>query len=473
MKKTLSRAVAVTAASAAGLAAALVVTPTATAETAPKAAVSAPAGALTTSGRLERTGFGYKADVFGAKVLLEGVEVRGLKDGYAQQRCTTMAGRVAEKQSQLALPEDLVPLVDLSLTKQRSETYQEGGRTGVRGISTIADIAIGGEVPGLGKLPRLKIEGLQSVADAFHDGRSFDHEESFGFKGISLDYDGTVVDGTPLAALLDILNQVTAPVSQVVNQVIDLLTSLLPGQAIRIPGLGSLALGTAKGSANATSGTSEAYALKLEITATGNPTVLQLGRARTRISEAGPAGVFRGTATGANILGDVPLLNLGNLGQRSIPCEGTDGRVVTQKAAHYSLLGGLVDVSGVTYKLMGDHLRGGAAKAMIGTDLGTVAVPTLGLEIKGLSSLVHLKRSATSGKVAPRVTTKYLQILHDGRPVSLRAGDSYDLGDGNFLNFKKLFDRTFHGIGVHGLTLQLAGIGVLDLASSAGRIFPR
>ncbi|MBC9733191.1 hypothetical protein [Nocardioides marmotae] len=480
MNKSLSRAIAVTAVGAAGLAGALVVTPTATAETAPRAVVSAPAGKLTSSGRLEKTGFGYKADVFGTKLLLEGVELRALKGGYAQQRCTTMAGRVAEKSSILApldeITDGVLPegLIDLSVTKQTSQTYKQGNRTGVRGVSTVGDVSIGGlELPGLGKLPKLKIEGLQSVADAFHDGKSYGHEESFGFKGISLDYEGSVVDGTPLAALLDILNQVTAPISQIVNQVIGLLTSLGPGKMIEIPGLGGIGLGASSGKATAKQGTSEAYALKVLINATGNDTVLQLGRARTQITKAGPAGVFRGTASGANILGDVPLLNVGNLGQRSIPCGGTDGKVQTTKAANYSLLGGLVNVTGVTYKTMGKYGKGKAAKALIGTDLGTVTVPILGLEVKGLSSLVNLKRTAKSAQVKPTVTTKYLQISHNGKPVRLRAGESYDLGDDNFLSFRKLFGKSYHGTGVHGLQLNLAGIGLLDLASSSGRIFPR
>lgn len=479
MNKTLSRAIAVTAVSAAGLAGTLTATPAAIAAPGSGSTPSSVSKPLTPHGKPVNTGFGYRADVFGTKVVVEGVEVRGVKDGYAHQRCTTQAGRVQEMTSRLALPEELAPLVKLSATQQRSETYKQGSRTGVRGISTIADISIGGvELPGLGKLPSLKIEGLQSVADAFHDGKKYGHQESFGFKGISLDYDGTVVDGTPLAALLDILNQVTAPISQVVNQVINLLRSLVPGQKIEIPGLGSLSLGRTSGTANSRVGISESYALKVEITATGNPTVLQLGRARTRISEAGRAGVFRGTATGAEILSDLPLLNLGNLGARALPCEGTKGKVVTDRAGNYSILGGLINVTGVTYKFMGDHLAGGAAKAMMGTDLGTVTIPSLNLEIKGLTSRVNVRKPAPSKRnpnpqAVRKVMTDYATVLHNGKPVTLKPGTAYELDDSNFLNFRKLFQKNYHGIGVHGLSLRLANIGLLDLGTSAARIFPR
>jgi hypothetical protein len=382
-----------------------------------------------------------------------------------------MAGREVSRQSAVSLPEDLVPLVEFGLTKQTSQTYRNGGRTGVRGVSTLASIAVGGGV-GDQRLPELTIEGLRSVADAYNQGGRYGHEESFGFEGISLDYDGTVVEGTPLEDLLEILDQTTAPVEEVVADVVDLLESLGAGQMIEIPGLGGLGLGAAFGSATDRAAVSEAYALKILVTATDHPTVLQLGRARTRISKAGPAGVFRGTATGANILGDVPLLNLGNLGQRSIPCEGTDGKVLTDRAGDFTLLGGLVDVTGASYKYLGDHLGGGAAKALIGTDLASVSVPSLDLEITGLSSLVRLRRGRDSAEVKPRVSTTYGRILHAGTSVTLRPGDSYDLGDGNFLRYRKMFDRTYHGVGVHGLSLQLANIGTLDLATAAGRIFP-
>ncbi|WP_435742199.1 hypothetical protein [Nocardioides sp. SYSU DS0663] len=481
MKKSFSRAIAATAVSAVGMAGALVATPTATADPAPQP--SARANQLTSSGKLERTGFAYKADVFGTKVLLGGVELRGLKDGYAQQRCTALAGRSVNRESIVSIPDEIVPegLIDISLTEQSSETYRLGDRTGVRGISTIGAIEVGGgELPGVGPLPKISIKGLTSVADAFNQGGKYGTKQSFGFDGLEIDLTQDNPISDTLEVLLDTLGltKVVDVLEVTVNQ---LLTTILEivrmglGDTIVIPGLGEIGLGFTKGQAGKDRAISEAYALKISLfeEVAGQPTSLQLGRARTYLGEAGPAGVFRGTATGANLLGDLPLVNLGNLGQRAIPCDGTNGRVVTKKAGDFSLAGGLVEVDGVTYKYMGDHLSNGGAKALIGTTLGAVRVPSLDLEIKGLSSLVKLRRPAHTSRVKRQVETDYLQILHKGQPISLSPGQSHDLGDGNLLQLKKLIQSNRYGVGVDGLALKLANIGILDLATSAGRIFAR
>lgn len=474
MKKSLTKAIAITAVCAAGLSGALMTNTSAVAGSA-KAHSSSKAVAKAPTG-LVKTPFGYKADVFGTKLLVDGVEVKTLKDGYAQQRCTAMAGRPTSKNSILAIPEDLTDLIKLSLTTNKSLTYKQGNRYGVKGISTVGDIALGGEVPGLGKVPELTIEGLQSVSDAFHDAKGFGHEESFSFKGITLDYEGTVVDGTPLADLLDILNGVTGTATPIVNQVIDLLTSITGD--IEIPGLGAIGLGTTSGSVTKHSATSESYALKILINATGNDTVLQLGRARTRIANPVKAGVFRGTATGLDLLSGTSL-HLGNLGQRSIPCEGTSGKVKKQKTAHISVLGGLVDLTGITYKYMGLQKPNGYAEGMIGTTLGSVSIPSLGLVIDGIRSKVDLLKPKGTKRVTKKVTTSVAKITLDGKELQLPAvGEVLDLGDGNFLEYRKISHNNYFGTEVKVLVLSLGdsfmpGGSILDLGTAAGRIFPR
>lgn len=473
MKKSLSRAIAITAVCAAGLSGALVTNTSAVAGSASAHHASKTATQAGHRAAAVRTPFGYKADVFGTKLLVDGVEVKSLKDGYAQQRCTAAAGRETYKNSILSIPEDLTDLVHLSLTNNRSVTYKKGNTYGVKGISTVGDIAIGGDVPGLGKLPQIKIEGLQSVSDAFNKNGKFGHKESFGFKGISIDYDGTVVDGTPLAQLLDIVNQVAAPISQIVNQVIELLQSVA-GNIIEIPGLGALGLGTTRGSAGKNQAISESYALKILINATGNDSVLQLGRARTRIARPVPAGVFRGTATGLDLFQDV--LHLGNLGQRSIPCEGTNGKVVTQKTAHIGVLGGLVDLTGITYKFMGKQSKSGFAKGMIGTNIGTVSVPSLNLVIKGISSKVNLLKKANTKRVISKVDTGVLTVLLNGEEVALpEPGKSVKIGDNDWLVMRPLLKKNYFGAETSALSLKLGSMGgqIIDLGTAAGRIFPR
>ena len=78
-----------------------------------------------------------------------------------------------------------------------------------------------------------------------------------GIPTLLLFRNGTVVDGTPLAQLLDILNQVSAPVTQIVNQVIELLQTV---GKVTIPGLAEISLGTAYHKITDSSAASKAYA---------------------------------------------------------------------------------------------------------------------------------------------------------------------------------------------------------------------
>ena len=87
-----------------------------------------------------------------------------------------------------------------------------------------------------------------------------------------------------------IINQAATPINQVVDQVVQLLTQV--GGTLQIPGLGSLGLGTKKGKTTGHSAESSAYALKIEVDSPvdGSKTVVELGRATSRISDPVPSG---------------------------------------------------------------------------------------------------------------------------------------------------------------------------------------
>ena len=188
---------------------------------------------------------------------------------------------------------------------------------------------IGGEVGGI-QTPVLKIQGLESVANSFVDagaprgGDHFGYASDFGLKGISLEIPQATQLPPEVQQLLQIVNQATTPINEVVDQVVQLLTQV--GGTIRIPGLGSLGLGTKHGKTTAHSAESSAYALKIEVDSPldGSKTVVELGRATSRISDPVPSGVFRTTMSALSVdLGG--LLSFGGVSQTSIPCEGTGG----------------------------------------------------------------------------------------------------------------------------------------------------
>ncbi|WP_028637538.1 choice-of-anchor P family protein [Nocardioides sp. URHA0032] len=461
----LRRAVATVSVCAAGFAGALATTPAA--DAAHHTGRHAERGA----GTPVKTDLGYKGTVYGTKLLLDGVEVRNAKTAFAQQRCTRYAGREVTKGAEIS---DLgIPLVAGGLSTSYTQTYRKDGVHGVRGVSTIGDLSLGGEFQGQ-QTPTLDLTGLVSTADAFQkaDG-TFGHTEGFSFGGLSI---GNLPDQVPqeLQDLLDVLGQTTG---DIVGQVIDVLHQA--GDTIDIPGLGSIGLaGVKSGKTTDHSASSQSYALRLTVTATGHPTEITLGRARTAIYEPVPAGVFQSRAMGLALLGSNDLVSLGGLEEQSLPCSGSNGKVQKHSIADVRVLGGLVGMTGVQYDLMGDQSPNGAARGFVRTTIGSLNVPSIGLVIDGITSKVNLRKAADTTKVQRTVQTSIAKITLNGEEIAVptRAGQIVDLGSGNFLKYRVISRNSWTGVETRALTLTLPDLipdgAILDLAWAGGHISP-
>ncbi len=457
---SLKSAVAALAVCATGLAGALVT------------ATPADAGNASDGDRPVKTNLGYKATAYGTKVIIDGVELRNAKEAFAQQRCTRYAGRDVLKSSTLSLPDN--ELVKVSAATSQTKTYAENGVKGVRGVSTIADLALGGEFQGV-QTPTVSLTGLTSVADSFRkaDG-TFGHQESFTFEGLKIE---NLPEQIPpeLQDLLDILGSTTG---DLVNQVLDLLTSVT-GNTIEIPGLGSIGLaGVKSGHAGPHSAASQTYALRLLVNATGHDTVITLGRARTAISEPVPAGVFHSRAMGLEMLGGNDLLRLGGLQEQALGCSGSNGKVKTHKIADVRVLGGLVNLTDVEYALMGDQSRDGSARGFVASKIGSIDIPSLGLVIDGITSKVNVRKPADATKVVRKVRAGIAKITVNGEEIAVptKLGQVVELGDGNVLKFGKISRSNWTGVEAHGLVLELPDLipqgAILDLAWAGAHISP-
>lgn len=461
MNTSFRRAVAAASVCAAGLAGALISIPAADAGATPQRA-----------DRPVKTQVGYKAAAIGTKLLVDGVEVRTAKTAFAQQKCTRYAGREVIRGTDLTSLG--IPLVAGGLTTSRTETYRTSGVHGSRAISTIADLELGGEFQGQ-QTSTLKLSGLTSTADSFRraDG-TFGHAESFRFEGLSI---GNLPDQVPaeLQELLDLLGSTTG---DVVNQVLELL-STVTGNEIEIPGLGSIGLaGVKKGGAGDHSAWSTSFALRLTVTATGHPTEITLGRARSEVSEPVPAGVFHSSTMGLILLGGNDALQLGGLEEKSIGCSGTGGKVRTHTLDTVRVLGGLVNLTGVEYALMGDQSARGAARGFVSTTIGSLEVPSIGLVIDGIRSKVTARKAAETVNVKRRVDTAIARITLDGQELELPtfAGQKVDLGEHGFLEYRVLGRNNHKGVEVRALTLTLPdlipGGSILDLGWAGLHITP-
>jgi hypothetical protein len=425
----------------------------------------------------ELTDFGYRGDVYGVKLVTDSVEALNLKDAHAQQLCTRAVGQVVERASVVSTPDN--PLINVSASTSRTETYAHGNTHGIRGTNTIGDISIGGTVGPL-STPRLVIKGLQTTAHAFNTPQGYGHAESFTFASISLSLlDNTVVENLPpeLQELLAPLDQVGDTVftgtQQVAQEVFQVLSdATLP---IQVPGLGSIALGYQNGRANSSNAQSQASALRIEVTAGDRRQLVELGTARVRMGGPAPVGVFRsgGTAMDYQVLDGA--LKFGNVQHKALPCQGTRGRTQTYQVPHASqLLPVPVLLDGVSYQVNGDQLRAKkVAKGWSRTAIRTVSIPTAQLVISDVSSRAAMRQKAGK-RVRSKISTAIGSITVAGQPIPVPGpGGVVELPNGAGEIQRQLVDTGYRGSQVIGLRIKLYSEAVvIDLARTAGRIYP-
>ncbi len=512
MKKSLKRAVAVSAVCAAGLAGTLTTTTTATADEARKAPSK------------ELTDFGMTALAYGTKVGVGGVDIKTLKDAKTLQACTRTSGLERRAPSVLsteqitallgdALPVDVAELIHLSPSTSTTETYTAGDITGVKAVNTIADIQLGGEVIEDISIPTIKIEGLKSVADSFYDpadtdgdGKKFGTAESFGFGGLSLLLPEDGVIGETLNLLLENLGLSAEDVNETINVPLGILVDTLQeiidtaglGDVIEIPGLGSIGLGSSFRKIGVDGASSGANALQIEVNPSGeengHAALLKLGYAQSRISAPVKSGVFRSTIMGLDfkalpLADDVELLHMGGIGTQAIPCEGTAGKKVTKAiegARSIPLnipgLGGLATLNGIEYSYKAKQMARGRAKSMAKSKLGSLDIPVLGLEITGIASRLNLKKfpgERVRGSNKPKFTV--LDIVKDGesiKPANLRIGDVIEfvvdeLDQTGFITFGKVKSRNYYGSKVSAINITIPGLFDVDLGWLESQIYPK
>lgn len=447
--------------------------------TAPATAGQGVAGAAAAkAARADRlSSFGYRGDVYGVKLVTDSVESLDLKDAHAQQLCTRAVGKVVEADSVVSMPDN--PLINISASTSRTETYVDGATHGVRGTSTIGDVSIGGTVGPL-TTPRLVIKGLRTTASAFHTPQGYGHEAGFTFASISLSLlENTVVESLPpeLQELLAPLQQVTDTVftgtQEAAQEVFQVLSdATLP---IQIPGLGSIALGYENGRANDHNAQSQASALRIEVTAGERRQLVELGTARVRMGGPAPVGVFRSGGTAMDYQALRGALKFGNVQHKALPCQGTQGRTQTYRVPNASqLLPVPVLLEGVTYQVNGDQFRGkSVAKGWSRTAIRSVSIPTAQLVISDVSSRAAMRQKAGK-RVRSKISTGIGSITVGGQPVEVPApGGVVELPNGAGEIQRQLVDTGFRGSQVVGLRITLYSEAVvIDLARTAGRIYP-
>lgn len=521
MKKSLKRAVAVSAAGAlcAGLAG-----------TMPAGSAVADEAAPAAKAKNNISNFGMTGLAYGTKVVIGGADVKSLKDAKLVQACTRSVGKSRTAFSNVSTAALPIPndLIRISPSTSSTETYTDGAITGVRSINTIADIAIGGEViENTLELPTIKLKGLTSVADSFHDpnasGKKYGTNESFSFEGLTIDLPDNllpeeveeILDGTGLGILFDILDvveeealdPVLAGVSDLVNALLE-ITDELGLDGLEIPGLGKISLGNSGHRVKSDWAQSRANALTIAVDPSeeGNDslTELRLGYAQARIGGPARSSVFRSSIMGLdlNVLalpGTDAILRLGGLGTQAIPCEGSDGKKVTKKLEGSRSIpieipgigGAIATLTGLEYSYKAKQLKKGRAKSTAISKLGSLTVPALDLEIQGVTTRVKLFDKNDGKRVKRKVFVKAADILQGGESLIPEDGlvpfvtnivfDAVN-GEDGIIEFG--VDRTknnanYYGKAISGMRISVLGASEdinplsIDIGWAKSAIYPK
>ena len=408
----------------------------------------------------------FKADAAGARLIVNNVEVLSLNQSNAPLPCTRTVGESNQTTFPLATPEGSP--IQLSGATNTTRSYRDGKRVGSRAVSQLAPIKIGdstGETTGGVPTPEISIKGLTTVADAFRTPRGYGHKETISRLNLDIDLlPGSDVD-QPLQDLLDAIE------TGLLQPVLDVLETTVGAAPIKIPGLGSIALGFKRGSADAHGAQSHASALRIVVNATEERQKLFLGDTQARINGPAPAVVFGSTSHPMQVDVNDGLLRLGAIQPFPLPCAGTAGKVQERKLGSASVLlpeGLLASVKGVQYRQMGDQKRNGFAEGFQVSRIGSFAIPALDLEITGISSRTEGVQKAGTRQVRKSSQASVAKVMYQGQEIKLlRPGRTLEVEGLGFLTRKVVTDGSDNGYRVVALQLRLADLPVtFDLGIS-------
>ena len=240
------------------------------------------------------------------------------------------------------------PELHADAVRSRNSTFQVNGTTGARSVSELDAATIGD-----GRLG-ISIRNLRGLSTAFAQSTGeLDARSSFTFSSIRV----TGSDAGLLPA--DVQNLLNGPVNQVVNR-------LRTGQPIEVPGLGELTIGDRQDEVTSSYATSGSTGLNVTLYGVdgqrggGDDSVVTLGSTMARISNASPDGLLVGQAYGLDAVAADGHVVVGPDVRKSLPCEGTDGRILTNAVTQLSppALDGLA-LAGLQNRVYGAQIAGG------------------------------------------------------------------------------------------------------------------
>ncbi|MDP3968783.1 MAG: choice-of-anchor P family protein, partial [Nocardioides sp.] len=341
-------------------------------------------------GKKVTTDFSFQSSNWATRVIANDVELRSARTAYAYIACTRVANRHTRTLGQTAKV-NANEMIQVSGLESQVQTYfkRKKGETGVRGTNVIASVELGSNDG-----PKLTIEGLRTVARAFHvRGKGFRTAKRINWASIGLDMAGQGSGtGTPLDDLIKAIN------TQVVGEVFGVLAENGP---IAIPGLGEIALGRSFQRRKRGSIERSQYAIVVKLE---NGSKVQIGRAWAKISTDVPSGVFHGAGYGTNITalesGETgPIVRVGRTAAKPLPCNGTDGKIQSRSLAGLNFLAqNAIEIDAIKSSVLGEFGKGKRARGWTQNEIAKVNLGDGALVLSAIKGRANVRRGA-KGKV--------------------------------------------------------------------------
>lgn len=241
-----------------------------------------------------------------------------------------------------------------------------------------------------------------------------------------------------------------------------------PDQPVDIPGLATIYAGQSRTSHTSTGAVADAYALRVDVTATGSS--LRVAHSHAEIHGGLLTGVFGGHSAGTHVTTALDdTVTSGPNPLTVMPCQGTYGQVRRQALAHLDL-GGQVVVRGATSS---ERAAQSAARAH-GYERGGIAHLDLGgrLVVDGIVGKATVTRTADGLRRSAR-GTQVGTVTVDGQVRRFPSTGVLEI-PGLVKLERHLVTRTSAGLRVVSLRVTLldGSGGVVDLGTADLRIRP-
>jgi hypothetical protein len=381
------------------------------------------------------TSFAFKGSGFGSRIV--GGQAPGASDTTAYQAigCTNRSG----KQRVNDVAESALPgLGTISHSRTRIWTTAKHGVVASHATHSISQIVLAST--GVGSL---SIDGIKSTSTASHD--------SSGFHPVTSTQIGSLV--------------LTPPVGS--PQSLPLPT---PDQPITIPGLATIYAGKSHTSRSAVGAKARAFALRIDVVATGS--TIRIAHSRAELNSGVTGGIFGGHSAATHVVSAVgDVLKGGRQPLNLMPCQGTYGKVLKKRLATLDLGGQLLtsDASTRGRAVQGAHRAHGFERAHIGSfDLGGGQ-----LLITDIVAKASVTRTA-HGVVKSAKGTQLGSVTANGQTQKFPKTGVLEIPGVAKLE-RAVVTRSHSGISVIGLRITLLdGTGaVINLAEAKLKIHPR